>query len=56
MTFGMYGVLFLLPLVWLQLGTLSAPEAGIALLPMSLAFVALSHKSGIWSPVSVCVR
>ncbi|MHB8252151.1 MAG: MFS transporter [Acidiferrobacter sp.] len=49
MTFGMYGLLFLLPLVWLQSGTLSTPEAGVALLPMALAFVVLSHKSGLWS-------
>ncbi|MHB8347973.1 MAG: MFS transporter [Acidiferrobacterales bacterium] len=49
MTFGMYGVLFLLPWVWLQSGVLSVTWAGIALLPMSLAFVALSHQSGPWS-------
>jgi len=49
MTFGMYGVLFLLPFVWLQSGTLNVSGAGVALVPMSLAFVALSHKSGAWS-------
>lgn len=49
MTFGMYGVLFLLPLVWQRSGVLDASSAGLALLPMSLAFVALSHRSGPWS-------
>ncbi len=49
MTFGMYGVLFLLPLSWLRGGVLDATGAGLALLPMSLAFVALSHRSGSWS-------
>ncbi|MHB1247531.1 MAG: MFS transporter [Sulfuriferula sp.] len=49
MTFGMYGVLFLLPMVWQLSGTLSVTWAGVALLPMSLAFIALSHKSGAWS-------
>ena len=49
MTFGMYGVVFLLPLAWLQSGALSVTWAGIALLPMSLVFFALSHKSGAWS-------
>lgn len=49
MTFGMYGVLFLLPLVWQRGGVLDASSAGLALLPMSLAFVALSHRSGPWS-------
>ena len=49
MTFGMYGVLFLLPLSWLRGDVLNATGAGLALLPMSLAFVALSHRSGPWS-------
>jgi MFS family permease len=49
MTFGMYGVLFLLPLSWQRMGVLDATGAGLALLPMSLAFVALSHRSGPWS-------
>ena len=49
MTFGMYGVLFLLPQSWLRGGVLDATGAGLALLPMSLAFVALSHRSGPWS-------
>ncbi|MHB0990446.1 MAG: MFS transporter [Burkholderiales bacterium] len=49
MTFGMYGTVFLLPLVWLQSGALTVAWAGIALLPMSLVFVGLSHKTGAWS-------
>lgn len=49
MTFGMYGVVFLLPLVWQRFGGVSVTGAGIAMLPMSLSFVALSHKSGAWS-------
>jgi MFS family permease len=49
MTFGMYGVLFLLPLTWQRLGTLDVAQVGLALLPMSLTFVALSHRSGAWS-------
>jgi EmrB/QacA subfamily drug resistance transporter len=49
MTFGMYGVLFVVPLAWQQSGVLSASWSGLALLPMSLPFVALSHKSGAWT-------
>jgi len=49
MTFSMYGVLFLLPLSWLRTGALNPLEAGLALLPMSLTYVALSHYSGAWS-------
>jgi MFS transporter, DHA2 family, methylenomycin A resistance protein len=46
MTFGMYGVLFLLPLTWQSTGTLSAVGAGIALVPMALLFVIVSPFSG----------
>lgn len=46
MTFGMYGVLFLLPLEWLGTGRLDTLGAGIALIPMSLVFVAVSPFSG----------
>lgn len=46
MTFGMYGVLFLLPLTWQSAGTLSAIHAGLALMPMALVFVVLSPFSG----------
>uniref|UniRef100_E6PUV6 Major facilitator superfamily MFS_1 n=1 Tax=mine drainage metagenome TaxID=410659 RepID=E6PUV6_9ZZZZ len=49
MTFSMYGVLFLLPLSWQRTGAMDAFEAGLALLPMSLTYVALSHYSGAWS-------
>lgn len=46
MTLGMYGVLFLQPLVWQELGTLNATEAGLALMPMALIFVAVSPFTG----------
>ncbi|MBU9278951.1 MFS transporter [Burkholderia multivorans] len=46
MTFGMYGVLFLLPLTWQSIGRLDATGAGLALLPMALVFVAVSPCSG----------
>lgn len=46
MTFGMYGVLFLLPLTWQSVGTLGPAGAGIALMPMALAFVFVSSFSG----------
>ena len=46
MTFGMYGVLFLLPLTWQSNGTLSATQAGLALMPMALVFVLVSPLSG----------
>ena len=46
MTFGMYGALFLLPLTWQGTGMLDAAHAGLALIPMSLVFVAVSPFSG----------
>ena len=46
MTFGMYGVLFLLPLTWQSTGRLDATEAGLALIPMALVFVIVSPFSG----------
>lgn len=46
MTFGMYGVLFLLPMTWLAAGRLDATGAGLALVPMALVFVASSPLSG----------
>jgi MFS family permease len=46
MTFGMYGVIFLMPLVWQTTGRLDAVGAGLALLPMALVFVAVSPFSG----------
>ena len=49
MTFGMYGVLFLLPLAWQISGRLSAVGAAIALMPMALVFVLVSPFSGVLS-------
>ncbi|WP_211886348.1 MFS transporter [Plastoroseomonas hellenica] len=49
MTFGMYGVLFLLPLTWQESGRLGPVGAGIALLPMALLFVLVSPASGVLS-------
>lgn len=46
MTFGMYGVLFLLPLSWQSAGLFSALGAAIALMPMALVFVVVSSFSG----------
>ncbi|HWX51440.1 MAG TPA: MFS transporter [Roseomonas sp.] len=46
MTFGMYGVLFLLPLTWQSTGRLGPVAAGIALMPMALVFVLVSPFSG----------
>ena len=46
MTFGMYGALFLLPLVWLTQKTLGPIAAGVALTPSALVFVATSPFSG----------
>jgi DHA2 family methylenomycin A resistance protein-like MFS transporter len=46
MTFGMYGVLFLVPLVWQAGNTLAAGMAGIALVPMASVFFVLSNFSG----------
>lgn len=47
MTFSMYGVLFLLPLTWQSTGRLSVAEAGIALMPMALAFAFVSPFSAL---------
>ncbi|WP_435106382.1 MFS transporter [Arhodomonas sp. AD133] len=46
MTFGMYGVLFLLPLAWQQAEMFGPVGAGVALMPMALAFVLVSPLSG----------
>lgn len=46
MTFGMYGLLFLVPLYLQQQHGASAIAAGLELLPMSLLFVIVSHGSG----------
>jgi MFS transporter, DHA2 family, methylenomycin A resistance protein len=49
MTFGMYGVLFLQPLLWQSGGTLTPFEAGIALVPMAAVFALVSPFSGTLS-------
>ncbi|WP_193090701.1 MFS transporter [Advenella sp. FME57] len=46
MTFGMYGLLFLLPLMWQSAGRFTAVNAGVALMPMALVFVIVSAYSG----------
>jgi MFS transporter, DHA2 family, methylenomycin A resistance protein len=46
MTFGMYGMLFLLPLFWLSVGTLSPNGAGFAMTASALAYVVTSPLSG----------
>jgi MFS transporter, DHA2 family, methylenomycin A resistance protein len=46
MTFGIYGMIFLLPLVWQSSGHLSARAAGLALMPVSLVFFVVSTQSG----------
>jgi EmrB/QacA subfamily drug resistance transporter len=46
MTFGMYGVIFLLPLTWQSARRMGATAAGIALIPMALVFVIVSPFSG----------
>jgi EmrB/QacA subfamily drug resistance transporter len=46
MTFGMYGVLFLVPLSWQASGMLPAGGAGLGLLPMAAVFFGLSNYSG----------
>jgi MFS transporter, DHA2 family, methylenomycin A resistance protein len=45
MTFGMYAVLFLMPLIWQQAGT-TPVRAGLALMPMAQVFVLVSPFSG----------
>jgi MFS transporter, DHA2 family, methylenomycin A resistance protein len=46
MTFGMYGVLFLLPMSWQSAGVLNAVGAGLALVPMAAIFALVSPFSG----------
>jgi EmrB/QacA subfamily drug resistance transporter len=46
MTFGMYGVLFLVPLSWQASGMLPTGGAGLGLLPMAAVFFGLSNYSG----------
>jgi EmrB/QacA subfamily drug resistance transporter len=46
MTFGMYAMLFLMPLYFQSIAGASAFIAGLELLPISIAFVVVSQKSG----------
>jgi EmrB/QacA subfamily drug resistance transporter len=46
MTFGIYGMIFLLPLVWQSSGLLTPRGAGLALLPCALLFLVISPRSG----------
>jgi EmrB/QacA subfamily drug resistance transporter len=46
MTFGMYGMLFLVPLYLQQLHGASVIAAGLDLLPLSILYVIVSHRSG----------
>jgi len=46
MTFGMYAMLFLVPIYLQSIGGLSAAQTGLALIPISLVFVAVSQLSG----------
>jgi MFS transporter, DHA2 family, methylenomycin A resistance protein len=46
MTFGIYGMIFLLPLLWQASGLLHPEGAGLALLPRALVFFLISPRSG----------
>jgi DHA2 family methylenomycin A resistance protein-like MFS transporter len=46
MTFGMYGVIFLVPLVWQSSGFLTPQMAGLALTPCALLFFLIAPRSG----------
>jgi len=46
MTFGAYGMIFLLPLVWQADGHLTPGQAGLWMMPTSLMFFAVSTQSG----------
>ena len=46
MTFGIYGMIFLIPLLWQSEDHLTPRDAGIALLSVSLAFFLVSTQSG----------
>jgi EmrB/QacA subfamily drug resistance transporter len=45
-TFGMYGVIFLVPLVWQSSGFLTPQMAGLALTPSALLFFLIAPRSG----------
>lgn len=46
MTFGIYGMIFLMPLLWQSTGLLRPGAAGLALLPCALVFFLVSQGSG----------
>ena len=46
MTFGVYGVIFLVPLVWQSSGFLTPQMAGLALMPCALLFFLIAPRSG----------
>jgi MFS family permease len=46
MTFGIYGMIFLVPLVWQSSGLLSARGAGLGLLPCAVLFFLIAPRSG----------
>jgi MFS transporter, DHA2 family, methylenomycin A resistance protein len=46
MTFGIYGMIFLLPLLWQATHRLTPVGAGLALMPVSLVFFSVSTRSG----------
>ena len=46
MTFGIYGMIFLLPLVWQSTHLLGPEAAGLALMPCALVFFLVSSRSG----------
>ncbi len=46
MTFGIYGVIFLVPLVWQSTGFLTPQMAGLALTPSALFFFLIAPRSG----------
>jgi MFS family permease len=46
LTFGIYGVIFLVPLVWQSSGFLTPQTAGLALMPMPLLFFLVAPRSG----------
>ena len=46
MTFGIYGMIFLLPLIWQASGLLGPGAAGVALMPCAVLFFLLAPRSG----------
>ena len=46
MTFGIYGMIFLLPLIWQSSGLLTARGAGLGLAPCAVLFFVIAPRSG----------